>query len=100
LHITGCPNSCGQHWIADIESRAENKANEKWSTPTISALVEASPDRVPLPARVGYRCATTDVPDAIERLLNAFTDAGTALKRCAHFLARHNNEEFANDSRR
>ena len=18
LHVTGCPNSCGQHWIADV----------------------------------------------------------------------------------
>jgi len=22
LHVTGCPNSCGQHWIADIASKA------------------------------------------------------------------------------
>ena len=38
LHVTGCPNSCGQHWIADIGIEGKKiKVNDRWSMPTTSA---------------------------------------------------------------
>jgi len=47
---------------------------------------------------VGYRCAATDVPDAIERLLNAFKDGRDGAETLRAFLARHtlkNCERFS-----
>jgi sulfite reductase beta subunit-like hemoprotein len=33
LHVTGCTNSCGQHWIADVGLEGKKiKQNGKWST--------------------------------------------------------------------
>jgi sulfite reductase (ferredoxin) len=43
---------------------------------------------------VGYRCAATDVPDAIERLLNAFHQEREPGENLRRFLARHSNEEI------
>ena len=38
LHVTGCPNSCGQHWIADIGMEGKKLKHEgKWKTPITSA---------------------------------------------------------------
>jgi sulfite reductase (ferredoxin) len=42
LHVTGCPNSCGQHWIADIgiEGKKDQSSATAWSTPITSAWAE------------------------------------------------------------
>jgi len=45
---------------------------------------------------VGYRCAATDVPDAIERLLAHFTANRGSAENLREFLARHSNEEIRN----
>ena len=43
LHVTGCPNSCGQHWIADIGIEGKKiKVQIAWSMPTTSAWAERS----------------------------------------------------------
>jgi len=95
LHITGCPNSCGQHWIADIGIEGKKiKANGKM-VDAYYFCVGGSVGQIASIARpVGYRCAATDVPDAIERLLNAFRDGRDGTETLRAFLARHNNEEL------
>jgi sulfite reductase (ferredoxin) len=95
LHITGCPNSCGQHWIADIGIEGKKiKANGKM-VDAYYFCVGGSVGQIASIARpVGYRCAATDVPDAIERLLNAFRDGRDGDETLRAFLARHNNEEL------
>ncbi len=95
LHITGCPNSCGQHWIADIGIEGKKiKANGKM-VDAYYFCVGGSVGQIASIARpVGYRCAATDVPDAIERLLNAFRDGRDSAETLRAFLARHNNEEL------
>ena len=95
LHITGCPNSCGQHWIADIGIEGKKlRANGKM-VDAYYFCVGGSVGQIASIARpVGYRCAATDVPDAIERLLNAFTDGRDGSETLRTFLARHNNEEL------
>ena len=43
LHVTGCPNSCGQHWISDIGIEGKKiKVDEQLSMPTTSASVGPS----------------------------------------------------------
>src|SRR5207302_1559847 len=95
LHITGCPNSCGQHWIADIGIEGKKiKANGKM-VDAYYFCVGGSVGQIASIARpVGYRCAATEVPDAIGRLLNAFRDGRDGAETLRAFLARHNNEEL------
>src|SRR5258708_39518623 len=43
---------------------------------------------------VGYRCAATDVPDAIERLLIHFQETHARNENLRTFLARNGNEQM------
>ena len=43
---------------------------------------------------IGYRCAATEVPDAIERLLKAFDDERAPRENLRQFFARHSNDEI------
>src|SRR5205085_10290533 len=88
LHITGCPNSCGQHWIADIGIEGKKiKAHGKM-VDAYYFCVGGSVGHIAAIARpVGYRCAATDVPDAIERLLLNFQDEHFPNENLQAFLA-------------
>jgi sulfite reductase (ferredoxin) len=95
LHITGCPNSCGQHWIADIGIEGKKIKQDGRMVDAYYFCVGGSVGEFASIARpVGYRCAASDVPDAIERLLREFNerrDSGEDLRR---FFARHSNEQI------
>jgi sulfite reductase (ferredoxin) len=93
LHITGCPNSCGQHWIADIGIEGKKvKQNGKLVDAYYFCVGGALGQFAGIARPVGYRCAATDVPDAIERLLNAFNLERTTGENLRQFFARHSNE--------
>jgi len=95
LHITGCPNSCGQHWIADIGIEGKKVKQDGKLVDAYYFCVGGSLGQIATIARpVGYRCAATAVPDAIERLLANFQH-----NRCEHeplraFLARKSNDQI------
>ncbi len=73
LHITGCPNSCGQHWIADIGIEGKKIKQDGHMVDAYYFCVGGSVGQFASIARpVGYRCSADTVPDAIERLLEPF----------------------------
>ena len=43
---------------------------------------------------IGYRCAATEVPDAIERLLTEFNQRRASGENLRHFFARHSNDQL------
>ncbi|GAC1638363.1 MAG: sulfite reductase SirA [Candidatus Acidiferrum sp.] len=95
LHITGCPNSCGQHWIADIGIEGKKTKVDGKMVDAYYFCVGGSVGHTASIARpVGYRCAATQVPDAIERLLETFHLNRDASESLREFLARHGNEEI------
>jgi len=95
LHITGCPNSCGQHWIADIGIEGKKIKADGKMVDAYYFCVGGSVGQIASIARpVGYRCAATDVPDAIERLLEAYTNNRKDSENLREFLARHSNDEI------
>jgi len=97
LNITGCPNSCGQHWIADIGIEGKKIKVDGRMVDAYYFCVGGSLGQFASIARpVGYRCAATHVPDAIERLLNHFTATRGSAENLRQFLARHTNEEIRN----
>lgn len=95
LHVTGCPNSCGQHWIADVglegkKIKVDGKLVDAYYFCVGGALGLHQATARP----VGFRCVATDVPDALERLLSRYLadrEGGENLRR---FFARHNDTEL------
>jgi len=95
LHITGCPNSCGQHWIADLGLEGKKIKQDGKLLDAYYFCVGGAVGKDQAIARpVGYRCPAREVPDAIERLLRQYQimrEPGENLRR---FFARHSTEEL------
>ncbi|HEX4038026.1 MAG TPA: nitrite/sulfite reductase [Acidobacteriaceae bacterium] len=73
LHVTGCPNSCGQHWIADIGLEGKKIKHEGRLTDAYYFCVGGSVGKQAATARpVGFRTPAALVPEAIERLLRRY----------------------------
>jgi sulfite reductase (ferredoxin) len=95
LHITGCPNSCGQHWIADIGIEGKKIKQNGKMVDAYYFCVGGSVGQFAAIARpVGYRCTADTVPDAIERLLEGFNTRREGNENLRQFFGRHSNEEL------
>jgi sulfite reductase (ferredoxin) len=95
LNVTGCPNSCGQHWIADIGIEGKKLKVDGRMVDAYYFCVGGSVGEFASIARpVGYRCAASEVPEAIERLLREFNEQRSAGENLRRFLARHSNEQI------
>jgi sulfite reductase (ferredoxin) len=95
IHVTGCSNSCGQHWIADIGLEGKKvKIDGKMVDAYYFSLGGALGLNASLNRRVGYRCASTEVPDAIERLLRTFGETRQNGENLRQFFGRHSDEEL------
>ena len=95
LHITGCPNSCGQHWIADIGIEGKKiKQNGKMVDAYYFCVGGSVGQFAGIARPVGYRCTADTVPDAIERLLEGFNTRREGNENLRQFFGRHTNEEL------
>ncbi len=95
LHVTGCPNSCGQHWIADIGIEGKKlKLGEHFQDAYYFCLGGAVGLHQSIARPVGYRCLAAEVPDAIERLLRRYLAAREPDENLRQFFARHSDAEL------
>ncbi len=95
LHITGCPNSCGQHWIADIGIEGKKIKIDGKMIDAYYFCVGGSVGQFAAIARpVGYRCAAVEVPNAITRLLTDFHAHRHHNEPLQKFLARHSADHL------
>ncbi|MGD0892517.1 MAG: nitrite reductase [Terracidiphilus sp.] len=95
LHVTGCPNSCGQHWIADIGIEGKKIKREGKLTDAYYFCLGGSVGQHAAVARpVGYRCLSTHVPDSIERLLRRYLLTRHSEENLRAWFGRHSNEEL------
>jgi sulfite reductase (ferredoxin) len=95
LHITGCPNSCGQHWIADIGIEGKKIKQDGRMVDAYYFCIGGSVGQFASIARpVGYRCTADTVPDAIERLLVGFNTLREGNENLRQFFSRHTNDEL------
>jgi sulfite reductase (ferredoxin) len=93
INVTGCPNSCGQHWIADIGLEGKKiKQDGKMVDAYYFCIGGSVGEFASIGRPVGYRCAATDVPDAIERLMNQFNQNHQSGENLRQFFARHSND--------
>jgi sulfite reductase (ferredoxin) len=95
LNVTGCPNACGQHWIADVGIEGKKVRQDGAMVDAYYFCVGGSVGEFAAIARpVGYRCAAHEVPDAIERLLRSYQSARVPEENLRKFLARHTNVQI------
>jgi sulfite reductase (ferredoxin) len=95
IHVTGCPNSCGQHWIADLGIEGKKTKVEGTMVDAYYFCVGGAVGRHQRIARpVGYRAAATEVPDAIERLLRAYLAERRNGDSFREFTAKHTDEDL------
>ena len=73
LHVTGCTNSCGQHWIADVGLEGKKLKVDGKIVDAFYFCVGGAIGKYARPARpLGFRAAAHDVPDALDRLLRGY----------------------------
>src|SRR5580693_6074534 len=97
LHVTGCPNSCGQHWIADIGIEGKKiKVNGHMVDAYYFCLGGALGLNQAIARPVGFRCVATEVPDAIERLLRHYLNDSAPGENLRRFFARHSDTDLRN----
>jgi sulfite reductase (ferredoxin) len=95
LHVTGCPNSCGQHWIADIGIDGKKLKIDGHLVDAYYFCVGGALGLHQATARpIGYRCPATEVPDAIERLLCHYLNTRQPSENLRQFFARHTDTEL------
>jgi sulfite reductase (ferredoxin) len=95
LHVTGCPNSCGQHWIADIGIDGKKMKVDGRLVDAYYFCLGGSLGLHQATARpVGYRCPATDVPEAIERLLRQYLSERRPGENLRQFFTRHTDTEL------
>ncbi len=95
IDVTGCPNSCGQHWIADIGLEGKRiKIDGKLVDAYYFCLGGAVGKHQAFSRHIGYRCPADEVPDAITRLLYAYLDEREEGENFRSFCARKTDEEL------
>jgi sulfite reductase (ferredoxin) len=95
LHVTGCTNSCGQHWLADIglegkRIKVDGKLVDAYHFCVGGAIGKYARTSRPL----GYRTSAEDVPNAIERLLRAYLADRQPDEDLRAYFARTNDDSL------
>jgi sulfite reductase (ferredoxin) len=95
LNVTGCPNSCGQHWIADVGIEGKKiKHNGALVDAYYFCVGGSAGGRSAIARPVGYRCAATLVPESLERLLRGYLDERRVSETLRSFLSRQSNDHL------
>ena len=95
LHVTGCPNSCGQHWIADVGIEGKKiKVNDRFVDAYYFCVGGALGLFQATARPVGYRCPATEVPEALERLLGRYIAERGPGENLRRFFARHSDAQI------
>jgi sulfite reductase (ferredoxin) len=93
LHVTGCTNSCGQSWIADIGLEGKKiKKDGKMVDAFYFCVGGAIGKYAGIARQIGFRAAAEDCPEAIERLLRAYLAARTPGEDLRAYFARTDDE--------
>jgi sulfite reductase (ferredoxin) len=95
LNVTGCPNGCGQHWIADIGIEGKKIKHEgKLVDAYYFCLGGSVGQNAGIARPVGYRAPASIVPEAIARLLRKYLITRDTDENLRAWFARHTNDEL------
>ena len=95
LNVTGCPNSCGQHRLADIGLEGKKiKVNGEMADAYYFCLGGSVGQHAAFGRPIGYRCPAVETPEAIERLLRHYLIRRNERENLRQFFARHSDAEL------
>lgn len=93
LHVAGCPNACGQHWIADIGLEGKKiKQRGEMIDAYYFCLGGAVGEFQRIARPIGFRCPAGEVPAAIERLLRAYLANRAANENLRAYFSRFSDD--------
>lgn len=96
LNIAGCPNACGQHWIADIGFQGVRVKGESGvSIEAYDVMIGGNTGADPAFARrIKYRVPAAQAADAIERLLTTYRADRLPGEAVQSFVKRQSDESL------
>ncbi len=95
LNITGCPNGCGQHSIADVGLEGKKiKVDGQLVDAYYFSVGGRVGRRQAFTRPIGFRCPAREVPDALERLLTIYLQRRMPGENLREFFARHRDEDL------
>jgi sulfite reductase (ferredoxin) len=95
LHVTGCTNSCGQSWIADIGLEGKKiKKDGKLVDAFYFCVGGAVGEHAGIARQIGYRAAAEDCPEAIERLLRGYLGLRTDGEDLRSYFRRTSDDDL------
>jgi len=95
LNVTGCPNGCGQHWVADIGIEGKKIKHEGKLTDAYYFCLGGAVGQHAVVARtVGYRCPAPLVPESIERLLRQYLVDRVPDENLRAWFSRHSDDQL------
>ncbi|HEY4138545.1 MAG TPA: nitrite reductase, partial [Casimicrobiaceae bacterium] len=75
LHVTGCPNSCGQHWIADVGLQGVLMTRGGAQVEGYDLFVGGALGKDSgIARRLGYRVAAVDAAETLTRLFSTYVE--------------------------
>jgi sulfite reductase (ferredoxin) len=95
LNITGCPNGCGQHSIADVGLEGKKiKVDGRLTDAYYFSIGGSVGQHQSFTRPIGFRCPAPEVPDALERLLATYLERRLPGENLRQFFSRHGDEEI------
>jgi sulfite reductase (ferredoxin) len=95
LHVTGCPNSCGQHWIADIGLEGKKiRGPAGFEDAYYFCVGGGLGARATVARPIGFRVPAREAAGAIERLLQAYLALREPGATFHEFTAAHTDDEL------
>ena len=95
LHVTGCTNSCGQSWIADLGLEGKKiKKDGKLVDAFYFCVGGALGEHAGIARQIGFRAAAEGCPEAIERLLRAYLAARGDGENLRAYFRRTSDEDL------
>jgi sulfite reductase (ferredoxin) len=89
VHVTGCPNACGQHWIADVGLQGVQIELDGTTVDGFDFFLGGAVGAAPrLARRIGLRLPASETPEALERMFRAFLEHRAESERFAGWVAR------------
>jgi sulfite reductase beta subunit-like hemoprotein len=96
IHLNGCPNSCAQHWIADIGLRGLRRAGDAGSEEGFALCVGGSLEGAGRIARPLCEVPSSEVARVVVRLLELFVERRSSDRETFHeFVERAGLAELA-----
>jgi len=95
LHVTGCTNSCGQSWIADLGLEGKKVKKDGVMVDAFYFCVGgAVGEHASIARQIGFRAAAEDCPEAIERLLRTYLATRTEGENLRSYFRRTSDEDL------